>query len=222
MSVPDHNEQLRNEASRAMQAALQQVDAARDALDRERQALAAERDVVAELHRHAEREGQRMANAYLDERRAQLMGHAQHEAILDLAVRHLRAGRAAGEVAAWLHAGADLMDLAGRIVQRRTVIRAVTPGPHNAKLNFSSAGRGGTVHYSDGRTSFSMWWELAMHPALAIIGVPERAAWERNTGLPLNERASALEWIAQRSLQDQVPSGGTYSISEDCITQYRA
>lgn len=94
--------------------------------------------------------------------------------------------------------------------------------PHSATLAFSSQGRGGTVRYRDHRTAFDMWWEFALPPAVAIIGVATRDAWERDTGIPLGERDRTLEWIADRALRDQVSSGGDFRISEMHITLFSA
>ena len=42
-----------------------------------------------------------------------------------------------------------------------------------AKLCYTDGGRGGTIHYTSPETSFDMWYELAMPPALVIMGIPE-------------------------------------------------
>ena len=206
----------------AMRQALARVDAAQNTLQQEREALAAERNAVADLHRQAEQEGEQRANAYFDERRAQLIAHTRYETILGLVVKHLRNGRPEAEVARWLDADADLMAHAARLVQRHRDDHALPRAPHNATLGYTTAGRGGTVHYRDDRTSFTMWWEFAMEPAVAIIGVPDPATWERATGIPLEERPSTLEWIAQRALHDQVSGGGLFRIAKDHITLYGA
>ncbi|MCW5897897.1 MAG: hypothetical protein KIT10_01400 [Flavobacteriales bacterium] len=204
----------------AMRAALATLDNAREELAREQQATIAERDALRELRQQAEREGERLAQAWFDERRAQFTRHARYEAILSLAMKHLAAGQREDEVARWLDADANLMAHAAKLVQRRADDRKPLPAPHHATLSYTSQGRGGTVHYRDDRTSFSLWWEFAVEPAVAIIGVPNRAAWENTTGLPVEERDATLGWIAHRALLDQVPGGGLYRVAEDHITLY--
>jgi hypothetical protein len=209
-----------NAFSDAMQQALAHVDAVREALERERLAVADQLEAASELRRQAEREGASMAQACLDERRAQLVSQAAHDAILALAVKHLSAGAAPDEVARWLDANAELMQHAARLVQKREMPRTPPPGPHNATLRFTGQGRGGSVLYRDDRVAFEMWWEFAMEPAIAIIGVPGRAEWEHTTGIPLDEREATLAWIGHRALLDQVPSGGVFRVASDHITLY--
>jgi hypothetical protein len=215
-------ETIRQQFTETMQQALAHVDSVRDLLERERLAVANELDAAAALRRAAERDGAQIVNAYLDERRAQLIAHTRHDVILALAVKHLMAGAAPNEVARWLDADAALMRHADRLVHRHTADRTVPPGPHNATLQYSTAGRGGTVHYKDDRTTFTMWWEFATEPAIAIIGVPDRAAWERTTGLAPEERDATLTWIAARALHDQVSGAGVFRIADAHITLYGA
>lgn len=222
MDQHEHMDHAARAFEEAMRQAMARVDAAQKALDKERQALAAERDAVAELYRKAEQEGEQRVNAYLDERRAQLIAHTQYETILGLVVKHLRDGLPEAEVARWLDADNDLMVHAAHLVQRRADDRALPPASHNAILAYTSAGRGGTMSYRDDRASFNLWWEFAMEPAVAIIGVPDPATWERTTGIPLEERQATLAWIAQRALHDQVPGGGLFRIAKDHITLYGA
>jgi hypothetical protein len=67
-----------------------------------------------------------------------------------------------------------------------------------------------------------MWWEFAASPAVAIIGIPARSAWELTTRIPLDERDATLTWIAERALRDQLSSGGTFEVDENHITLYSA
>ncbi len=221
MDVSDGEKNPGAQFNVAMQQALAYVDAVRDELERERRAVADELEAAAELRREAERNGASIADTYFDQRRSQLIAHTRHEAILALAVKHLRAGVSAQDVARWLDADDALMTSAAALVERRAADRVPPAGPHNATLQYTGQGRGGTVHYRDDRTNFSMWWEFAMDPAVAIIGVPNRASWEGSTGLPLDERDATLAWIASRALHDQVSSGGVYRVDDDHITLYR-
>jgi hypothetical protein len=204
----------------ALRKALAEVDTVRETLERERDVVAEELAAARELHRKAEREGERVAQEYFDERRAQLIHHTRYETVLSLAVKHLAAGASTEETAHWLDADAELMERAATLVQRRVQDLQPPPGPHNAILAYTSQGRGGNVLYRDDRTSFNLWWEFAMEPAVAIIGIPNTAAWEKATGISLEERSATLEWIAHRALHDQVPNGGVYRVAEDHITLY--
>ncbi len=205
-----------------MQQALANVDAVRDLLERERLAVADALMAATEARRDAERNGARIADEYFEERRAQLIAHTRYELILSLAVKHLSAGVSESEVARWLDADSEVMRRANALVARREIERVAPEGPHNATLQFVSKGRGGTVVYADDRTTFNMWWEFALEPAVAIIGIANRAAWEQTTGISLEERDATLNWIAARALHDQVPSGGAFRVDENHITLYGA
>jgi len=86
-------------------------------------------------------------------------------------------------------------------------------GPH---LRYSHEGRGGTIHYTSPETSFDMWYELAMPPALVDIGIPEPRYWESQTKTPLAQREAILQFIGQLVVNDKL-SGNGYFLFDDQI-----
>ena len=65
-------------------------------------------------------------------------------------------------------------------------------------------------------------YELAMSPAIAIIGIPEPQYWEAQTKTPLSQRTAILEFIGEQVINDQVGGVGHIEIEQDNImTIYR-
>lgn len=91
----------------------------------------------------------------------------------------------------------------------------------NARLNYSTEGRGGTVFFESDETNFDMWWEFGGGDALAIIDIPSEQHWVARTNLPLEKRAAILDYIGQQVIQDQASGRGTYEISDNCLTIYQ-
>lgn len=91
----------------------------------------------------------------------------------------------------------------------------------NARLSYSTEGRGGTVYYQSDVTKFEMWWEFGGGDAVAVIDVPSEKYWESQTGLPVEQREKVLDFIGQRAAKDQVSSGkGTYRVSGGFMSIY--
>ncbi|MEO6285988.1 MAG: hypothetical protein ABIO93_21540 [Dyadobacter sp.] len=90
---------------------------------------------------------------------------------------------------------------------------AAEPGPH---LGYTHDGRGGTIHYTSPETSFDMWYELAMPPAVVIIGITEPRYWEGKTKTSLAQREAILGFIGQQVVNDKL-SGTGYFIFDDQI-----
>lgn len=85
------------------------------------------------------------------------------------------------------------------------------------RLSYSEGGRSGTIHYVSGEISFDVWYELAMPPAIVIIGIPEPRYWEYQTKTPLSERIAILHFIGERVIQDKLRSEGHVRIEQDNI-----
>jgi hypothetical protein len=84
-------------------------------------------------------------------------------------------------------------------------------------LSYSDGGRSGTIYYTSHEVSFDMWYELAMPPAIAIIGIPEPRHWEAQTKTPLSNRTVTLHWIGERVIQDKLQGAGYVRIEQDNI-----
>lgn len=91
----------------------------------------------------------------------------------------------------------------------------------NARLLYSTQGRGGTVFFESNETKFDMWWEFGGGDALAIVNIPSEQHWVAKTQLPLEKRAAILDFIGQQVIQDQASGKGTYEISENYLTIYQ-
>ncbi len=92
----------------------------------------------------------------------------------------------------------------------------------NARLHYSTEGRGGTIFFQSDETKFDMWWEFGGGDALAIIDIPSEQHWVARTKLPLEKRAAILDFIGQQVIQDQASGRGTYAISENYLTIYQS
>lgn len=96
------------------------------------------------------------------------------------------------------------------------------PVGNTPQVNYSGDGRGGTIHYTNAKIRFDLWYELAMSPAIVIIGIPEPEYWEAQTKTPLSRRISILEFIGQQIIDDKLAGEGHIGIEQDNImTIYR-
>jgi hypothetical protein len=85
------------------------------------------------------------------------------------------------------------------------------------RVSYSDGGRSGTIYYTSAESSFDMWYELAMPPAIVIIGIPEPRYWEARTKIPLSQRAAVLQFIGDRVVQDKLQGAGHAQIEQDNI-----
>lgn len=91
----------------------------------------------------------------------------------------------------------------------------------NARLFYTTEGKGGNVRYQSDVAKFEMWWEFGGGKAVAVIDVPSEKYWESQTGLPLDQRDKVLDFIGQRVAKDQVSSGkGRYELGGGFLTIY--
>jgi len=91
-------------------------------------------------------------------------------------------------------------------------------GTETGHVRYSGEGRGGTIHFKSEETSFDMWYELAMPPALIIIGIPEPRHWEARTRIPLSRRTDLLRFIGAQIVKDKLAGDG-YVLINDSIME---
>lgn len=85
------------------------------------------------------------------------------------------------------------------------------------QVSYSDDGRSGTIYYSSPESRFDMWYELAMPPAIVIIGIPEPRYWEARTKTPVLQRTSILQFIGERVIKDRLSGEGYVRIEQDNI-----
>ena len=88
------------------------------------------------------------------------------------------------------------------------------------QLSYSEGGRSGTIRYTSSETSFDIWYEFSMPPALVSIGIPESRHWEAQTKIPLAQRDDTLQFIAGQVIQDKLSGDGYALFDELFITLY--
>lgn len=84
------------------------------------------------------------------------------------------------------------------------------------QVRYSDDGRGGTIHYISPETTFDMWYELALSPAVVDIGIPEPRYWEAQTKTPLSRRKPILRFIGEQVVKDRLAGVG-YALFNDMI-----
>ena len=182
-----------------------------------------ELDAAKEARRVAEAEGDRITEAYFDKRRVQLMEAAVTERLRNLTRSHLEAGKSPADICTWLGVDAGFVDAVAQVVDRVAAIRASVSGSSRPAgrplLRYQNYGRGGTIWYENGGTTFDMWWEFAGGDALVIVDVPSPEQWEARTKLPLTARTEVLTFVGETVVADHA-SGGSYLIGENVITIY--
>jgi hypothetical protein len=94
--------------------------------------------------------------------------------------------------------------LLGSTATRTTVDGSPDPG---ARLTYGSDGRSGRVQYQSPRAKFTMYYEFGGGDCVATVDLPSPATWERQTGLPLDQRDAVIDWIGRQIVRDQISSG---------------
>lgn len=94
---------------------------------------------------------------------------------------------------------------------------ATETGP---QLRYSDAGRGGTIHYTSSESNFDMWYELAMPPAIVIIGIPEPQYWVGQTKTPLSQRETILQFIGEQVIKDRLSGPGYFDYTDNIMSIY--
>ena len=95
------------------------------------------------------------------------------------------------------------------------------PVDANPQVSYSEGGRSGTIHYVSTETSFDLWYEFAMPPAIVIIGIPEPRFWEAQTKTPLSQRINILQFIGDQAIKDRLLGDGYLLIEyNNCMTIY--
>jgi hypothetical protein len=148
----------------------------------------------------------------------------ERESLLkSIALRLHRAGQEPATIAEWLALDPD--KVASWIGPERIsdTKRDEEPLPvwlWGARLRYEQEGRGGRLWLECARTRFAMWWEFGGGKALVLIGMPAAEGWERETGLPLDERETVVRFVAEEALRDQAGGRGSWSWDGRTITLY--
>lgn len=96
-----------------------------------------------------------------------------------------------------------------------------TDAKSGPQVRYTDDGRGGTIHYASPETSFDMWYELAMPPAVVDIGVPEPRYWAGQTKTPLAQRKPILRFIGQQVVNDKLAGYGYFLFNDQIMTIYK-
>lgn len=212
---------------KAMKDALKGVDKTRVLLEKERKAVAKELDAARKVRKKAEREGDKMAAEYFEQRRTELIEFTRQELLRDLIRMHLEAGKPVNEICHWLNVKKTLVQSIADLVKR--LVEYHGPQPENnrikldnhPKLHYFSEGRGGTLRFENNLTTFDMWWEFGGGNALALISIPSKKDWEKATQLPLEQRDDILRFIGEQVVQDQALGRGYFICDEHTMTIYK-
>lgn len=207
----------------AMKASLKSMDTANASLEKERVSVKKELDAAKVERLKAEKEGDKMAQAYFEGRQKQFTEAAHTELLRNLTRRHLEMGKTPRDIAAWLFVTKDFVEKIQQVVEKDAQ-RNPKPKRHfiegNPTLRYDSKGRGGTIWFENIDTTFNMWWEFAGGTALVIIDIPTLGTWESRTKIPLDKRDEVLQFIGEQVVEDQTSSEGSFLIGENVLTIY--
>lgn len=178
--------------------ALAAADAIRESAAAERAALADELEAARKARENAEAEGRQAAAAFFDVHRNELEEKVRSEWLHRLVTRHLKAGAPASEIIRWLDVPAEFVAR----IETQLAVRRLQDG--GARVEFSDQGRGGSVFYVKRELRVLFGWEFATGRSLLHIDVPRASEWEKATGLPLSERQSVLEFVAETVSHEQM------------------
>ena len=219
----DYSENLQ----KLMHESLGGIDHAKEALKVMEDKLHKEYEEARLLRKEAEEEGEKLVQAYFEQRREGLLEFAKNEWLRQLIRSHLEAGRTKEDICKWLQVDQKFVEDIETILFRLKKIypshefeiqQTIGPG---ARLRYSSEGRGGTIWFENDQTQFDMWWEFGGGDALVIIDVPSPEQWERLTKIPIGKRDEVLEFIARSVVADKTHGACTYLIGQKVITIYK-
>ena len=89
------------------------------------------------------------------------------------------------------------------------------------QLRYTQDGRGGTIYYSSPESSFELWYEFALSPAIVIIGIPEPRYWVGQTKTPLVQRDAMLTFIGEQVIHDKLSGVGYFDYTDNIMTIYK-
>jgi hypothetical protein len=222
--VAAQQKQFAEQFEAAMKAALKGVDQANEALAKERVAVMKELDAAQEARSKAEREGDKMAQAYFEGRQKQFAEAARTELLRNLVRMHLEVGKTPRDIAVWLDVPMDFVENIRQLLERLQQYESNQPKrlrlEGNPKLRYSDYGRGGTIYYESPDAHFDMWWEFAGGDALVIVDIPTPENWEIRTKLPLEQREKVLTFIGEQVMEDKNGGRGSFIIGDNVLTFY--
>lgn len=209
----------------AMKDSLKGVDKANAALAKERKVVEKELDAAKELHRKAEKEGDKMAQAYFEGRQKQFAEAARTELLRNLTRMHLEVGKAPRDIAIWLDVPLPFVENIRQLLERLRQYKGDRPERTRIEgsptLRYVDMGRGGYVHFESRVTHFELWWEFGGGNAVVILEIPSRENWETRTQLPLEQRDSTLAFIGEQIIVDKMSyQNASFIIGETVLTFY--
>ncbi|MEO8140858.1 MAG: hypothetical protein ABI742_14485 [Gemmatimonadota bacterium] len=87
----------------------------------------------------------------------------------------------------------------------------------SAEVSITQTGRGGGIHYREGRHSIPFDWEFAMSPALALIWGPKAAQWDARFPWAAGRQAQIYDFVGAEVVR-QKASGSHFTYDLDAGT----
>lgn len=84
-----------------------------------------------------------------------------------------------------------------------------------ASVRYSMKGRFGFITFNYNDKELSFYFEYIGGNNLAVIWIPLPENWEKETGLPLNEREKILHQLGRQVVSDQISGGKGYFTMEN-------
>ncbi|MBX3421138.1 MAG: hypothetical protein KF752_06235 [Pirellulaceae bacterium] len=209
-----------------MQQALAELDSVRAQLEQERTSLSQELERTLEEREGIKRRAHQLLQEALDEQYTAWKQQIETDILSQRVQMHIKSGESLSNICRWLDVSEAFVSAIEQRMKldespgetRRSTARVVLP--NHPRLSYVSNGRGGTIHFKNDFTEFSLWWEYGSQDALALIGIPAPEQWELQTKIPLLQREATIRFIAEQVLNDQTLNGGSYRFTEDVLTIY--
>jgi hypothetical protein len=225
--LADQQQQFALMMEQTIKAGLGGVDQAQIDLQAERKKLEKSQDAAAAELKKIERNAEKLLAEYLEQSRFAAIEFAKQEQIRRLTRDHLEQGRAVEDICKWLHVEREYVEKIIEVMDRRVDFRReesmkkLMKPERNARLTYQDMGRGGTIWFENDDTRFDMWWEFGTGDTLAFIDIPNKKLWESRTKLPLEQRDSILQFIAEQVAADQASGTNRYLIDDSFISILR-
>ncbi len=225
--IAEQQAHFSSQMEQAIHKSLTGVERARKELEEAQAKVHVEYDALQALHAKTEQEGEKLVDAYFENRRKALLEYSITDFLRKLVRDHLEAGRSKQDICRWLQVELKFVEDVEAVFLR---VRKLHPKPDadfqniigpGAKLRYTSEGRGGTIWFENDQTQFDMWWEFGGGDALALIDIPSPEKWEERTKIPLEKREEVLNFIARQVVEDKTYGESAYLIGNNVITIYR-
>jgi len=196
---------------KSMEEAMAHLDKVNEDLKKEQEKAIDMQIAAKEEFNRIEREAHKISEAYIEKHRKEYLDQIRNEVLLDVTRKLLINEIPSDKLKIWLELPPKLLADAWFYVGFD-----VLDDTHIGHVAYESKNRSGTVIFYRNDLTLHFPFEFAGGETLVSVEIPTQENWEKETGIPISDRAIILEFVAKRIVRDQA-SGSKYVIHPDRI-----